>query len=193
MPAPHHPPEEISTPRLLLRRPRPSDNTARFAYGSDPEVARYMDWQALTSIEQLAGSAARNAANWESGEEYAWVITLREGDDQPIGNISCRVDGHSADFGYLLSFAFWGHGYATEAARAILDWATALPGMARIWATCDTGNTASIRVLEKIGMTREATLRQWTERPNLDPGVPRDAHMYVWLCGQENDYDKSGI
>ncbi|MDB6078387.1 MAG: hypothetical protein JWO82_2134 [Akkermansiaceae bacterium] len=176
----HHPPAEIVTPRLVLRRSRPSDTAARFAFGRDPEVGRYMDWAVLTDIGQLDGAAERNAAKWNSGEEYAWLITLPD-TDQPIGNISCRIDGHSADFGYLLSTDHWGHGYATEAAQAVFDWLAGLPEIVRIWATCDTDNAASIRILEKLAMTREATLRRWAIRPNLAPGVPRDAHMYVWI------------
>lgn len=53
-----------------------------------------------------------------------------------------------------------------------------LPGVARIWATCDTENLASANVLEKWGMEREGILRKWFIRPNLE-GAVRDSYVYA--------------
>jgi RimJ/RimL family protein N-acetyltransferase len=70
---------------------------------------------------------------------------------------------------------------APEAARAVLEWASTLDGVHRIWATCDVENGASARVLEKIGMAREGLLRRWAVRPNLPATPPRDAYVYSWV------------
>jgi RimJ/RimL family protein N-acetyltransferase len=85
---------------------------------------------------------------------------------------------HTADVGYLLDRHHWGNGYATEAARAVVAWAFSVPAIRRVWATCDTANVASARVLEKAGLEREGTLRQAIVRPNLG-NEPRDAFIYA--------------
>ena len=62
--------------------------------------------------------------------------------------------------GYCLDEAAWGHGYATEAARALLDWAYDTLDLNRVQAEADTRNAASARVLEKLGFVLEGTLRE---------------------------------
>lgn len=176
-----HPPEIIDLPRLRLRRPLVSDVDAMYEYGSDPEVARYADWPVRTSKDGMEDSVARRAQQWEAGTDYYWVITLLE--DRAIGGISCCVEGDAAEIGFLLHRRHWGKGFATEAARAVLATALSLPGIRRVWATCDTENAASIRVLEKIGMKREGILQAWAIRPNLAPGIRRDAFSYVCVQG----------
>jgi RimJ/RimL family protein N-acetyltransferase len=62
--------------------------------------------------------------------------------------------------GYCLDDAAWGHGYATEAARCLLQWAFDTLALNRVQAETDTRNTASARVLEKLGFVREGMLRE---------------------------------
>jgi ribosomal-protein-alanine N-acetyltransferase len=171
------PPETLPLPRLLLRRPQLADAPALFACGSDPEVARYMDWPRATTIEPSIERLRRSDERWAAGNYY-WVITLPAEDHAVIGAISCSVEDHSAEFGFFLHPRHWGHGYATEAARAIVDSALAQPAIARVWATCDAENLASMRVLEKAGLSRERLLPRAIVRPNLSP-EPRDAILYA--------------
>jgi len=171
-----HPPEVIELERLRLRRPRVSDAPAVFEYASDPEVARYADWPISASIESVTERLHLRAAEWTSGDEFHWVMTLPP-EDRAIGAIACTVSGHAAEFGFLLARRVWRNGYATEAARAIVDWVFTVPSVWRLAATCDVDNVASARVLEKAGLTREGTLRRAIARPNL-PGKPRDAFLY---------------
>jgi RimJ/RimL family protein N-acetyltransferase len=178
----HNPPDVIATRRLLLRRPKSADAVAKYEYGRDPEVARYMDWVPHASLADAVAFVEDAASRWDSGEEYSWVITVRP-DNRAIGSVACHVRGHAAELGYVLSRDYWGRGYATEAAEAVLEWAATLEGVFRIWATCDIENAASVRVLEKIGMSREGVLRRWAIRPNLAPGAPRDALVYSWVRG----------
>jgi RimJ/RimL family protein N-acetyltransferase len=94
--------------------------------------------------------------------------------------MGCRISGETADFGFVLNRRHWGHGYATEAAGAMLDWLKSLGAIGRIVATCDVENVASARVLEKLGLSRVARLPQHAVRPNM-PGAPRrDAFLYAW-------------
>ncbi|HMK37743.1 MAG TPA: GNAT family protein, partial [Bacteroidota bacterium] len=67
---------------------------------------------------------------------------------------------------------------ATEAVGAVCSWADSEPDIFRVWAVCAVDNPASVRVLEKAGMTREGILRRWAVFPNID-GVPRDCYSYA--------------
>jgi len=172
-------PDSFTTPRLYLRRPRHSDASAVFEYGSDPQVARYMDWPVLVDIQDAIMATERALRRWDSGEDYAWRLTVKPS-DMPVGAVACSIDGQRAELGFVLSRQHWGKGYATEAARAVFDWLVSLETVQRIQATCDAENRASVRVLEKLGMSREGLLPGWAVRPNL-PGRPlRDALLYSW-------------
>lgn len=173
-------PETIATTRLHLRRPKPSDASAVYEYTRDPEVTRFMDWPAPSRIGDTIAAAENALRRWESGDEYAWRITVKP-DDTPVGAIGCRLRDHTADFGFWLARPFWGRGYATEAARAVVGWLASLDEVDRIWATCDVENTASARVLERIGLSREGVLRRFAVRPNLPAQPPRDALLYSWI------------
>jgi ribosomal-protein-alanine N-acetyltransferase len=174
-----NPPETIELQRIRLRRPALSDAEAIYEYGSDPEVARYADWPIRTSIEQVVESLRGRSALWDSGAEFYWVITLPE-EDRAIGGVSCRIVQDSAEVGFLLNRRYWGNGLATDAARAIVEWALSIPSVRRVWATCDTENLASARVLEKVGLAREGILRSSIVRPNIS-SQPRDAFMYSYV------------
>jgi [ribosomal protein S5]-alanine N-acetyltransferase len=171
------PPEVFNLGKIRLRRPTIADAEAIFEYGSDPEVARFADWPVRTAIGPLVESLQARAAQWESGEAYSWVITV-PATDQAIGGVSCVVVRQAAEVGFLLNRRYWGLGFGTLASRAIVEWALSVPSIWRVWATCDTENVASIRVLEKSALVREGTLRRFAVRPSLSP-VPRDAFLYA--------------
>src|SRR5262249_1767596 len=81
----------------------------------------------------------------------SWAITLPD-DGEPRGFIGLIPEGHMAELSYILAQEAWGRGYASEAARAVIESAMELSGVDRIWAMCDVGNLGSARVLEKVGM-----------------------------------------
>lgn len=173
-------PDTFSTGRLVLRRPAFTDAAAILAYGSDPEVAKFADWPMLRRVEDAAAAIDNAARRWDAGEEYSWRITVKP-DDTAVGAVACSLDGHQAELGFLVARPLWGRGDATEAARAVFQWITSLAQVSRIQATTDIDNAASARVLEKLGMSREAVLRRWARRPNL-PGQPlRDVLVYAWV------------
>lgn len=169
-------PEVFITERLVLRRPRLSDAEAIFEYASDPKNIHYMDYGPRTNVSEVVKSLESRPAEWESGS-FSWVLTVKP-DDRPIGGIACWVEDHAAGFGYLLNQKYWGRGYATEAAHAVVNWAISLPEVYRVWATCDTENLASVRVLEKCGLVCEGRLHCYLVRPNIST-IPRDAFIYA--------------
>jgi [ribosomal protein S5]-alanine N-acetyltransferase len=174
-------PERLMTERLILRRPVAADAVDIYAYACDPEVTRYMDWQTHQAIGETAEFLANCDRCWESGEEFCWVVTVKP-ENRAIGTIACRVAATQADFGYVLHRQYWGQGYATEAAQAIVAWLGSLPGLSRIWATCDTENLASARVLEKCGLHRKAAIDCARVRPNLSP-LPRATFVFESRIG----------
>ena len=170
------PPESFATERLVLRRPTPADAPAIYAYGRDPGVTRYVIFPTHASVADAQQFLATCEPRWESGEEYCWLIVDRE-QQAVVGSFACRVRGHAVDIGYVLARASWRRGYASEAGRAVVGWAAARPEIYRVWAVCDIDNTASARVLEKLGLLREGILRRWSVHPNLSP-EPRDCYVY---------------
>jgi RimJ/RimL family protein N-acetyltransferase len=168
-------PDRMATPRLLLRRPVPDDAQPMFdTYTSDPEVTRFLTWTTHETVERAHTFLRRCDAVWRDGSAYPWAITC---DDRLIGMIEARCDGHRAEIGYAIGRATWGRGYATEAARAVVDWALGQAPIRRVWAYVDLANAPSARVLEKTGMTREGTVRAWYVPTGF--GVPRDCSMYA--------------
>lgn len=167
----------IELQRIRLRKATVGDAAAIYEYGSDPAVARYADWPCRTSIEPLIESIKARAATWGEGDVFSWVIATLDG-DRSIGGVTGAIEGDAAEIGFLLNQSYWGRGYAGEAASGVIDWLFSLPNIARVWATCDTENASSIRVLQKLGFRREKTLTQAIVRPQISP-EPRDAFLYT--------------
>jgi RimJ/RimL family protein N-acetyltransferase len=82
------------------------------------------------------------------------------------------------EVGYVLERAHWGMGLMTEVVAAVRDAAFADPDIHRFQALCDVENLASARVMEKAGMVREGTLRNYEIHPNRSE-APRDCWMYA--------------
>lgn len=169
----------LETRRLLLRELHATDHSRVHAYASDPEVVEYMPWGPNTEQDTrdfLERSAA--AARAEPRTSYELAV-VRRADDLLLGAVGLHLDGggHQAMLGYCYDREAWGSGYATEAARAMLDFAFDVLLLHRVWAGCDPGNVASARVLEKLGMRLEGRLRE-SERIR---GAYRDTLVYGLL------------
>jgi len=171
-------PEQILTPRLLLRKPVRTDAGDIFsAYAQDTEVTRYLMWRAGGSLHEVEEFLDRTLAHWDRGTSYSWSILLRE-NRALVGMIEARVDAYMVNLGYVIGRAHWNRGIATEAVRGVCAWADAQPEVFRIWAVCAVDNPASARVLEKAGMTCEGILRRWGVFPNIS-GAPKDCYSYA--------------
>lgn len=152
----------LSTERLRLRPFADADAEALFALHSNAYVLRYWDsppWSEPARAERFI-AACRQMAEDGTGARLAME---RSSDATFLGWCSLsrwNPDFRSASMGYCLNEDAWGHGYATEAARAVLRWAFDTLDLNRVQAETDTRNLASARVLEKLGFTREGTLRE---------------------------------
>jgi len=169
----------LEAPRLRLRALAMDDAAAVAAYGSDPEVSRYVSWPRHRSIEDAHAFLRYAIAAAEEGRELIWAI-VEHATGTVIGTVGLRLQGHRVELGYALAQRHWGRGFATEAAARVVAWALAQRDIYRVWAVCDVENVASARVLEKIGLEREGRLRGWAVMPSLG-AVPRDCWCYARL------------
>lgn len=153
----------VQTERLILRDFVSNDWKAVHHYASDPQVVHFLPFGPSTEEDTkdfiqrvIASQQAKPRQNFEM------AVTLKA-NRQLIGG--CRIsvtnpDNKGGSIGYCLNGQFWGQGYATEAAKALLDLGFNQLGLHRIYALCDPENEASARVLERIGMRREGYLRE---------------------------------
>ena len=121
---------------------------------------------------------------FEKGEAISLAITLRD-TSTLVGAIRLHMTGkHSrAELGYWIGVPYWGRGYATEAARAVVGYGFEKLDLNRIHACHFTGNEQSGRVLQKVGMKLEGTMRQHT----LKWGVMEDLVIYG-IVRSEHDH-----
>ncbi len=153
----------IETERLLLREFKKNDWHRVYEYQNHPLYLRYTPWKERG--EDDARRFVQSFLDWQSERprrKYQFAIILRS-EDRLIGNCGIRSrppQTHEADLGYELDHNYWGHGYATEAAQALLRLGFGTLQLHRIWAWCIAENMGSAHVLEKIGMRREGHMRE---------------------------------
>jgi RimJ/RimL family protein N-acetyltransferase len=153
--------EPIETPRLRLRPLVREDLAAEHAIRSSPEVHRWLYTNAFSeddSRERLERLLARP-------EETGLTLAVERGGEL-IGDVSLTVGEHrQGEIGFIFHPDHQGHGYATEAAGAMLALAFAHYRLHRVCGRLEARNAASARVLEKLGMRREAHLieNEWVK------------------------------
>lgn len=150
-------PLELHTERLLLRPFHIDDVDDVYAYATDPEWARYNQPvpQPYTRhhAEQFVESCV--LADRNVHVEFALVLSGRV-----VGSVRLSFRGEGrAVLGYSLAREHWGNGLVPEALRAIFDWAFATRQVEQIITSADERNRRSWRVMEKLGMKREALVR----------------------------------
>ncbi|MFD8600431.1 GNAT family N-acetyltransferase [Kitasatospora sp. NPDC059646] len=160
--APHRIPAAITTERLILRPFTAEDIDERHAYQSLPEVARYLYHPPLTREACAISTATRGVhAGWNADNDgLLWAVCRA---DRPgvLGEVVLTLTNaraRQAEIGWVFHPDHAGHGYATEAARALVATAFDSLGVHRVFARLDALNTASARVCERLGMRHEAHL-----------------------------------
>lgn len=154
---------ELNTERLILREFNEDDWAEVLAYQSDPRYLRYYHWTSRTSEDVQAFVRMFLEQQAQQPRTKFQLVVMLKTTQQLIGNCGIRMESagaHQGDLGYELSPDHWGHGYATEAARAVINFGFSQLGLHRIWSWCIAENIASWRVLEKLGMRLEGRLRE---------------------------------
>ena len=154
----------IATERLALRRFRDSDAGTLAAYRSDPSVARYQSWSAPYPLPRARAAVAALAAGDPDSPGWFQYAIERRADGRHIGDVGVHLheNRRQAEIGFTLARAFHGHGYATEAVRAVVDDLLRVRGLHKVAVECDARNTASARLLERVGFRREGYRRSHT-------------------------------
>ncbi len=152
-----------STERLVVRRFVARDAAAFAAYRSDPEVARYQSWDVPVSEVDATRLVAKFAAAEEGTPGwFQYAVELRDGGIL-VGDVGVCLHANrmQAELGFTLARPYQGGGYATEAVRCVLNRVFGA-GIRRVSAECDARNTASARLLERLGFRREGCRSQHT-------------------------------
>lgn len=152
----------VLTERLMLRPLGPADTGALLRYRGRADVCRYLPFEPMTQAEV----AGRIAGQWARTELTSAGQSLTLGAEvAATGELAGDVvlfwhsDEHGAgEIGYVFEPALSGHGYATEAARAVLGLGFEGLGLHRIVARLDERNTSSARLARRLGLRQEARL-----------------------------------
>ena len=168
----------LETPRLILREFRADDFDDLYAMQCRPESVRYEPDKDAAGVRAYLEGAAR-AALVDPRTHYRLAITIRPNDT------ACGLIGLALNFdmtrdweiGWMVHPDEWGKGYASEAARRVLAFAFSELDAHRVIAFCDAENRASERVMQKLGMRREAHMLQ----TRLLRGEWRDELLYAVL------------
>ncbi len=155
---------DLSGERIVLRRFRPADLTPFVAYRGDPDVARYQSWDSpysRTQGERLI-KAMRQQHPDTPGEWFQFAVALASTGELigDCGSKTATVDPSQAEIGYTIAPAHQGRGYGTDTVCMLLRYLFDRRDKHRVTASCDPRNTASIKLLERVGMRREGQLRE---------------------------------
>lgn len=171
----------LRTERLLLRQPTLADAADVFVFSSDPMVQKY-NAEPTTDIVEAEELIKAYNAEYESTEGVILGITL-QGVDTVIGMIGFHYWSihNRAMLGYDLAREYWGRGIGSEAARRVIRFGFENMALNRIEAPTIVDNHESVRMLEKLGFTREGIRREYTLE---EDGEYHNSAMYALLLSE---------
>jgi len=152
----------LETDRLVLRPPRESDVEPLHAIMQDPDVVQYIGDRRIPTLQETWRSVAGWIGHWALRSYGLWAAEERSSGDV-IGRIGLinPVDWPGPEVGYMLGKAWWRRGYATEAAKAAMDWGFETIGFDRLISLVDPANAASIAVATRLGETHRGEVDLW--------------------------------
>jgi ribosomal-protein-alanine N-acetyltransferase len=168
----------IHTPRLLLREWRDADVDAFTTMFSDPLVMEFLPApQDRAAIDAIVGRVRDHFAK----HGFGWWAAEVKATGQFIGFVGLAhvpFEAHftpAVEIGWRLASAYWGQGYATEGAKAALDFGFTRLGLREIVSFTVPANRRSWRVMQRIGMTHDAA--DDFDHPRLAEGDPLRRHV----------------
>jgi ribosomal-protein-alanine N-acetyltransferase len=147
----------LRTKRLVLRPVRADDHAALLAHWAAPDVRRFLFDGAMLSVAEIAEAIEDSMRNFGRARYGLWLVYEKDCPDLTgpdlTGTAGLRpLEQIGLEIFYSLVPGSWGNGYATEAVRAVLDHALGPLGLPEVLAEVDEGNTASIAVVQRLGM-----------------------------------------
>jgi RimJ/RimL family protein N-acetyltransferase len=170
----------IETERLILRRWTDADRVAFVRMVCDPEVGEWLG--GARTRNQALGDFTRMQAFWDE-HGYGQLAIERRADATVLGRVGCRRQppewkhpmAGKVEIGWLLARDDWGHGYATEAAAAMLPWGFEALATPTIYSWTARINRRSEAVMQRLGLRRLAELD--FEHPDLAADDPLRPHV----------------
>ena len=166
--------KELKTERLLLRPFRETDYDDLFEYLSQLENDEFEGYPGITYEN------GREHLKYRLGSEEFYAVELTD-TRKVIGNIYCgKRDFEAREVGYIINKKYQCRGYASEALSAVIENAFK-EGSHRVYAECDPWNTPSWKLLEKVGLKREAHFRQniWFHKDESGNPIWKDTYVYA--------------
>jgi RimJ/RimL family protein N-acetyltransferase len=153
----------IETRRLLLEALGPHDARAMYAYRSDPAVTRYQSWRPVSEEEVEAFIQKTNETGFNVADSWFQLGVYLKGNRELIGDLGLHFlppGNRQVEIGITIRPTQQRRGYAAEAAEALIEHVFGTMRKHRIMASVDPENSASLALLEKLGMRKEAHFRQ---------------------------------
>ncbi|HEY8561781.1 MAG TPA: GNAT family N-acetyltransferase [Pyrinomonadaceae bacterium] len=179
----------IEASRVRLRHLEESDTDSLFEIFSDREALRYWGFPPYGERAQAAKLLAEIHEYFRQKSLFQWGIALAD-TDEVIGTTTLfRLDDQSrrAEIGYILNRRFWGGGYINEALSALFDFAFKEMNLHRIEADIEPRNSASIKVVERLGFQREGFLRErWIVGGELHDSLFYGLLESDWRASKQN-------
>ena len=155
----------LCTERLVLRPVTADDHAALLAHWTQPDVRRFLFDGAAPSAAEVAETIEESMGDFAARGFGVWLIELGTAADLDrtaaglVGTAGLRpLEGSGLEIFYSLAPGAWGHGYATEAARAVVEYGLGPLGLPEVLAEVDEGNAASVAVIKRLGMTPYAVV-----------------------------------
>jgi len=167
----------LSSERLVLRQPTNADVDAICMLANNWEVARWMGRLPFPYLRKDAVFFLEEVVS----REAVWIIQNRNSAEVlGVGGLNPHEASGQVELGYWLGETYWGNGFATEASRAILDYAFGPASLTEVISGCFAGNTRSAHVLKKlgfrtVGMSTRSCIAHAQELPHLDMALIREA------------------
>jgi len=152
----------VQTLRLTLRHLTASDAEELYRIYQTENILQYFPPSPPPTLDKIQRFILRQQEHWDKYGYGNWGITLK-GESQIIGWVGLTFipELNETEVGYLLDKPYWGKGFATEAARASIQFGFESHGLDHIIALVYADNVASRRVIEKCGLTYEETIHIW--------------------------------
>jgi ribosomal-protein-alanine N-acetyltransferase len=177
--------QTIETDRLIIREFNEEDFKSIHTYASKPDVTRYLPFGPNSEMDtQVFLKKAINYKFQNPRCDYEFAVILKKSNTL-IGGCGIHVtniNNKEASIGYCYDNEFWGKGYASESADALINFGFDKLNLHRIFAICHPDNIGSAKVMEKVGMTKEGCLREH----KLQKGKWRDSLIYSILDYEYN-------
>lgn len=151
----------LETERLILRSMHPMDADDMFDYAGREDVTRYLLWSPHPSPSYTEDYLKYIQSRYALGDFFDWAVVHRESGKMigTCGFTKINAENNYGEIGYVINPDFRGMEYAAEAAKRVIEFGFEELGLHRIEARFMKGNEASLRVMEKLGMSFEGYLK----------------------------------